>query len=70
MATFNFGLQVSCKKSKDKGILYHVLEADFGYRVATLTMEKDVISEVLGLPISALYSMKEGDVIKVGTRNA
>ena len=59
-------MYVECCKSKEKGTLYYVLKVDFGYRVANVTMETDLIAEFAELPISAIYSLKFGDKLILG----
>ena len=59
-------LYVECCKSKDKDSTYHALKCDFGYRVAMLSMEKDVICECADVTMKSLYNMKAGDIIEVG----
>ena len=59
-------LYVECCKSKDKDTLYHVLKCDFGYRVAVISMEKDIICEMANIRMSDLYKLKAGDIVKVG----
>ena len=60
---------VECCKSKDKDTVYHALKCDLGYRVALLSMEKDVICEMADMKMSELYKMKEGQTITIGQIN-
>lgn len=60
-------MYVECCKSREKGTLYYVLKVDFGYRIANLTMETDVISEFAEVPIASIYALKEGEKLILGT---
>lgn len=59
-------MYVECCKSREKGTLYYVLKVDFGYRIANVTMETDLIAEFAELPISAIYSLQCGDKLVLG----
>lgn len=60
-------MYVECCKSREKGTLYYVLKVDFGYRIANVTMETDLIAEFAEVPIASIYLLKEGEKLILGT---
>lgn len=57
---------VECCKSKDKESTYHALKCDFGYRVAIVSMEKDLIAEMANITMAQLYDMKPETKVFIG----
>lgn len=54
-------LVLSVKKSEKNGKIYRVLSIDLGYRMAALTFDDGIISEILGVSVGSLYSLSLGE---------
>lgn len=53
-------LNIIVKKSEKTGKLYRSLVVDLGYRQATLTFDDNLIAEIMGVSVGALYSLPIG----------